>query len=41
MAVRPSVGSAGDAYGNFVAESLFAGLECKLLGRRSFKIGED
>ena len=36
-AVRPSVGSVGDAYDNAMAESFFATLECELLDRRRFK----
>jgi putative transposase len=35
--VRPSMGSAGDAYDNAMAESFFATLECELLDRRRFK----
>lgn len=35
--VRPSMGSAGDAYDNAMAESFFATLECELLGRRRFR----
>lgn len=31
MGVRPSVGSAGDAYDNAMAESFFASLECELI----------
>ena len=34
--VRPSMGSAGDAYDNATYESFFATLECKLLDRRRF-----
>ena len=36
-AVRPSMGSVGDAYDNAMAESFFATLECELLDRRTFK----
>src|SRR5512147_510218 len=36
-AVRPSMGSVGDAYDNAMAESFFATLECELLDRRRFK----
>ena len=36
-AVRPSMGSVGDAYDNAMAESFFATLECELLERRRFK----
>jgi putative transposase len=35
--VRPSTGSAGDAYDNAMAEAFFATLECELLDRRSFR----
>jgi putative transposase len=35
--VMPSVGSAGDAYDNAMAESFFATLERELLNRRRFK----
>ncbi len=35
--VMPSVGSAGDAYDNAMAESFFASLERELLNRRHFK----
>jgi putative transposase len=35
--VRPSMGSAGDAYDNAMCESFFATLECELLQRRKFK----
>jgi putative transposase len=34
--VRPSMGSAGDAYDNALCESFFATLECELLARRRF-----
>ena len=34
--MRPSMGSVGDAYGNAMAESFFASLECELIGRRSW-----
>jgi putative transposase len=34
--VRPSMGSAGDAYDNAMCESFFATLECELLDRRRF-----
>ena len=37
MGVRPSMGSVGDAYDNAMAESFFAGLECELIDRRSWK----
>jgi putative transposase len=37
MGVRPSMGSVGDAYGNAMAESFFASLECELIDRRSFQ----
>ena len=37
MGVRPSMGSVGDAYGNAMAESFFASLECELIDRRSWK----
>ena len=37
MGARPSMGSMGDAYGNAMAVSFFASLECELLSRRSFK----
>jgi putative transposase len=37
MGVRPSLGTAGDAYDNAMAESVFASLECELIERRSFK----
>src|SRR5512132_575251 len=36
-AVRPSMGSVGDAYDNAMAESFFATLECELLDRRTSK----
>jgi putative transposase len=35
-AVRPSMGSVGDAYDNALCESFFATLECELLDRRRF-----
>ena len=35
--VRPSMGSAGDAYDNAMCESFFATLECELLDRYRFK----
>mgnify|MGYP001085695828 CR=1 FL=1 len=35
--VRPSMGSAGDAYDNALCESFFAALECELLDRRTFQ----
>ena len=35
--VRPSMGTAGDAYDNAMCESFFATLECELLDRRSFR----
>jgi len=35
-AVRPSMGSVGDAYDNAMCESFFATLECELLARRAF-----
>ncbi len=34
--VRPSMGSAGDAYDNAMCESFFATLECELIARRRF-----
>ena len=37
MAVRPSMGSVGDAYDNALCESFFATLECELLDRSRFK----
>ena len=37
LGVRPSTGSAGDAYDNAVAESFFATLETELLWRKSFR----
>jgi putative transposase len=37
FAVRPSMGSVGDAYDNAMAESFFASLEVELLNRRTFK----
>lgn len=37
MGVRPSMGSAGDACDNAMAESFFASLECELINRRSWK----
>lgn len=37
VAVRPSMGSVGDAYDNAMAESFFATLECELLDRRRFR----
>ena len=37
LGVRPSTGSAGDAYDNAVAESFFATLETELLWRESFR----
>jgi len=36
-AVRPSMGSVGDAYDNALCESFFATLECELLDRMTFK----
>jgi putative transposase len=41
MAVRPSMGSVGDAYDNAMAESFFATLECELLARHRFKAQAD
>jgi putative transposase len=35
-AVRPSMGSVGDAYDYAMCESFFATLECELLARRRF-----
>jgi putative transposase len=35
--VRPSMGSAGDAYDNALSESFFASLECELIDRRRFR----
>jgi len=35
--VRPSMGSAGDAYDNALAESFFATLECELIDRHRFR----
>jgi putative transposase len=35
--VRPSMGSAGDAYDNALCESFFATLECELLDRERFR----
>ena len=35
--VRPSTGSAGDAYDNAMCESFFATLECDLIDRRRFR----
>ena len=37
LSVRPSMGSAGDAYDNAMAESFFATLECELLDRTRFQ----
>jgi len=37
MAVRPSMGSVGDAYDNALCESFFATLECELLDRSRFR----
>lgn len=37
MSVRPSMGTAGDAYDNAMAESFFTTLECELIGRRVWK----
>lgn len=37
VGVKPSMGSAGDAYDNAMCESFFATLECELLDRRRFK----
>ncbi len=34
--MRPSMGSAGDAYDNAMCDSFFATLECELLDRRRF-----
>ena len=36
-AVRPSMGSVGDAYDNAMCESFFATLECELLERNRFR----
>ena len=36
-AVRPSMGSVGDAYDNALCESFFATLECELLERSRFR----
>ena len=35
MAVKPSMGTLGDAYDNAMAESFFASSECELINRRS------
>jgi putative transposase len=35
--VRPSMGSAGDAYDNAMCESFFATLECELIDRTTFR----
>ena len=32
--MRPSMGTVEDAYGNAMAESFFASLECELINRR-------
>ena len=37
MGVRPSMGSAGDAYDNAMCESFFATLECELIDRQRFR----
>jgi len=37
VGVKPSMGTAGDAYDNAMCESFFATLECELLDRRRFK----
>ena len=37
MAVRPSMGTVGDAFDNAMAESFFASLECELIDRKTFK----
>ena len=37
MGVNPSMGTVGDAYGNAMAESFFATLECELINRRTWK----
>src|SRR3546814_7113044 len=37
MGVRPSMGTAGDAYDNAMAESFFATLECELIARRTWR----
>jgi putative transposase len=37
MGVRPSMGTVGDAFDNAMAESFFAGLECELIDRKTFK----
>jgi putative transposase len=39
--VRPSMGSAGDAYDNALCESFFATLECELLDRHRFRTPAD
>jgi putative transposase len=36
-AVKPSMGTVGDAYDNALCESFFASLECELIDRRTFK----
>lgn len=35
--MRPSMGTAGDAYDNAMAESFFATLECELIARRTWR----
>lgn len=35
IGIRPSMGGVGDAYGNPMAESFFANLECELIDRRA------
>lgn len=37
MGVNPSLGTVGDAYGNAMAESLFATLECERIARKTFE----
>jgi len=39
--VRPSTGSAGDAYDNALCESFFATLECELIDRHRFRSHTD
>jgi putative transposase len=36
-AVKPSMGSVGDAYDNAMCETFFASLECELLDRHHFR----
>jgi putative transposase len=41
LGVRPSMGSVGDCFDNAMAESIFATLECEVLGRNTFQTRDE